>query len=331
MAKERVAHIDMASGIMILFMMLGHLNAKHIFLGDINLYTYLKRLFFFFMPWFFYKSGMFFVQQKRANIGGGKLLKPFAIWSAIGYIIYAVTQIFWGASTLFQSLIIQPSKYALFQNLILCNKPLWFLLTLYCVINIANVFMKYIHPLIIAVLGLLLGYGLFLLGNEYIPDLLANTAVGLSFFSIGYYMNSMENKVRVFIVAIVGYICAIGLLHSPYVDMRVNICYADRSGYDYFLWYMSSICGIIILNALCKYLKRIYCFPLLRFIGRNAMLFFVSHYVIIYALTAIYNNALKETIVQYPILPIISFIVIQGLMILGVQIFQNRKQIVINK
>lgn len=75
MARERVAHIDMAAGIMILWMMLGHINAKQIFLSTPDIYVFLSNFFFFFMPWFFYKSGMFFVPQEGRIMGGGEIAK----------------------------------------------------------------------------------------------------------------------------------------------------------------------------------------------------------------------------------------------------------------
>lgn len=74
MANERLEHIDVAAGIMILWMMLGHVGGASE-LGFINPHwmKYLERLFFFFMPWFFYKSGMFFAQKPTRITGGGKI------------------------------------------------------------------------------------------------------------------------------------------------------------------------------------------------------------------------------------------------------------------
>ena len=78
MAKGRVAHIDMAAGIMILWMMLGHVGASRLGFTTPEFVTCLRRVFFFFMPWFFYKSGIFFSIRPAsviANRGGAKIIE----------------------------------------------------------------------------------------------------------------------------------------------------------------------------------------------------------------------------------------------------------------
>ncbi len=74
MGKDRVAYIDMAAGIMILWMMLGHVSGSRLEFTTPSFYGMMRRLFFFFMPWFFYKSGMFFFTRPVSVIAnrGGK-------------------------------------------------------------------------------------------------------------------------------------------------------------------------------------------------------------------------------------------------------------------
>lgn len=188
-------------------------------------------------------------------------------------------------------LIIRPLKAILFQNLVLCNEPLWFLLTLYCVINISNVALKYIQPLILSFVGILIGYGISLTHIEYIPDILANTALGICFFCVGYWMKNKEANKWIVFVSVIGYLIATLLLHSPFVDMRINQCWIDRTGFDYVLWIPASICGIVILNAFCRLAVKVYRFPVLQHIGRNAMTYFVVHYIVFYAVGYILSIA----------------------------------------
>lgn len=293
MAKERVAHIDVAAGIMILFMMLGHVCASRFEFSVPHVFSYMQRVFFFFMPWFFYKSGAFYKLRNGTNIRGGKLLKPFAIWSAIGYGVYAISQLLWGNVSMCKLLFIRPLKAILFQNLVLCNEPLWFLLTLYCVINISNVVLKYLHPLILSFIGILIGYGISLIHNDYIPDILANTAMGMCFFCFGYWLKNKERNKWFVAVAVTGYLLATLLLHSPFVDMRINQCWIDRTGFDYMLWIPASICGIIVLNAFCKLAVKVYRFPVLQHIGKHAMTYFVVHYTVFYAVGYILSKVIN--------------------------------------
>ena len=285
MAKERIAYIDMAAGIMILWMMLGHVSACGPNSSTPIFFYQLRRVFFFFMPWFFYKSGMFFSSvpvSKMANGGGRKLLKPFAIWSAIGFVVYAIIQLILGEAPIFKLLVLRPLKAAVFQNLIVCNEPLWFLLTLFCVINIANIALKKVHPLVISMLGICMGYGLFLINYDYMPDIIANTATGLCFFSLGYWMQGKENNKWIVLISLVGYMIALLFMHSPFVDMRVNECWFNRAYLNYLLWFPFSYFGIIVLNNTCMFLQRYYSFPIINFVGKYAMKFYVTHYVVIY-------------------------------------------------
>lgn len=60
--RNREVYLDVVCGIMIIWMILGHLIAS-CGLRDTVLYTIGNRLFPFFMPWFFFKSGMFYKKR----------------------------------------------------------------------------------------------------------------------------------------------------------------------------------------------------------------------------------------------------------------------------
>ena len=279
-ASNRVDSIDMASGILIIWMVIGHVGVW--LFNAPQAYWFLNRFLFFFMPWFFYKSGLFFtIKEKPGFYGLKKLIKPFVIWSAIGYAVYAAIQIFlygkWGMSTL----VVKPLKVFIYQNLILCNEPIWFLLTLCVTINLASVLLRRVHPLVLAVICLLVAFSLHLIHNEKIPDILANTFSGLCFFSLGFWIKDREKTKVVFWVALAGYLCAL-LLGSPFVDIRLNECKTDVTSFDYLIWFPASLCGIIVFNALCRWITSVRKCRSLTYIGRNAMTILVSHYLPLY-------------------------------------------------
>lgn len=291
MQKERVEHIDIAAGIMILWMMIGHCGVPGTLYGQ-----YLHRLLFFFMPWFFYKSGLFFSCSnvaEVANRGGRKLLKSFAIWSIVGYVVYCAVQLIWRTTSLEEALLMYPLRRMLYENLIVCNGPCWFLLTLFFVINIGNILFRRVHPLVVAFFCFVIGYLINLSQNEKIPDLIANTATGLCFFSMGYWMQKKEKNIWIIIATIIGYLVAVLLFRSPFVDMRINQCLIDRTGYDYLLWFPACLCGIVVLNTICDWSMKIYRFPILKFIGVNAMLFYVVHDLPLYVTVNTLENVFQ--------------------------------------
>ena len=191
----------------------------------------------------------------------------------------------------------------------LCNKPLWFLLTLFVVMNVFNVTIQKINPMLLSLICILIGYALNKLNTEYIPDLIANSATGLCFFSTGYWIKDKESNIWLIIVAFVSLCFSIILLHSPYVDIRLNICPYDRSGYDYLLWFPASLSGIVVFNAVCRMSYKFYSFPILRYIGRNAVILYVSHYVILYLITEIFKKYFAY--IEWSIYPLMIFVFLQ--------------------
>ena len=132
--RYKYKYIDLGAGLMILWMIMGHavnqasmaeiiqyglwrttgvsalpegLHARIGSDGSVNIiglgYFIPNFLFFFFMQWFFYKSGQFFTKR---SIGDewkkdwSKLIVQFMIWSAVGYVLYVVLLGFQGGLTL---------------------------------------------------------------------------------------------------------------------------------------------------------------------------------------------------------------------------------------
>lgn len=74
--QKRIEYIDLAAGIMIIFMMLSHVIWAGVGVEP-HWMGLLRRLFFFFMPWFFYKSGHFYKLNNYKCcriIGGGEVI-----------------------------------------------------------------------------------------------------------------------------------------------------------------------------------------------------------------------------------------------------------------
>jgi len=113
---------------------------------------------------------------------------------------------------------------------------------------------------------------------NHIPKLIATSACGTFFYCFGYMLKEKENLLWVFILAIIVYVSCIVSREYSFVAMFDN---SLRSGY-YVVWLVGSLCGIIVLNNICKYLRKIYQFPILNHIGKNAMNYYVTHQWILF-------------------------------------------------
>ena len=307
---NRLTYIDLGAGIMILWMVLYHalqaawgmqLNGywdvtdaallpqgakafinteeKVEIFNPCVLFPYIS----FFMPWFFYKSGQFF--QKRPikalwKKDSAKLLKTFVLWSAVGYVFYLIFHSLDGTLTL------RSATYSILRGFILTgkipiNEPLWFLLTLFIVRAIANRLLpanenKSFHRRCgaIVLIGAGIAYICYLFPHRLLPYWVANTASGLCFFALGYWLSRYETKWWLLAPCIIAYLvcCFAGF---PMVDMIFNKLFAGQ----YELWIPTAFCGIVTFNAFCRGIAYLWKGhkSLLQLAGQNAMIIYVTH------------------------------------------------------
>lgn len=85
---KRLEYVDVVAGIMIIWMILGHCN----YFSSFYQLPY-RQFLSFYMPWFFYKSGMFFSTKGYAELlkkDANKYLRVFIVYSFIGWFIWSV-------------------------------------------------------------------------------------------------------------------------------------------------------------------------------------------------------------------------------------------------
>ena len=309
--KERIGYIDSAAGIMILWIIMCH---AYLYAGlsclsfakDISelpqwlsvvtdedgsmRILYLSIAFpylMFSMPWFFYKSGMFFSKRSSLSLlqkDARKLLLPYLIWGGVGYIIYLIF------SCLEQTMALRSATYSVLRTTFFTGAPpiniaLWFLFTLFLVRQIMNKllpdkedtktkFHLRITGIVICSIGI--GFFLYKLQIERIPLWVANTVTGCCFFAFGYWLRDyMYNRWVVgvstcmFIVS-----CILGL--SIVVPMN-NTCPQG----SYILWVPEALAGIIVFMAICKLFYKDNVFISgFRWLGKHAMQIYVTHYLV---------------------------------------------------
>ena len=273
---KRQTHIDALAGLMLLNMMLGHC-IQVAGCTKIPLYHWMNVLSFF-MPWFFYKSGMFYKGRSCKEIlwGGGKLIKPYIVWNIIGYVPFVLTLIA-RKDYVWYHYCLQPFKGILLHGQYSGNSPLWFLPVLFLVqLCYAWIYqrrkLKYLMiPGVFAI-----GYFCWLIGFDT-PRYIVSTMTGLFYYSMGNLLSNVQYKKPVFIVSGAVYLAFI-FTKIPFVDINMNTL---GSG-SYLLWPVFAISAIVFFNNIFLYLdKGLAKVKVLHHIGTYSMNYYVSHWVVI--------------------------------------------------
>lgn len=315
MTKERISYVDLGAGIMILWVILLHAISTYLgmewyginreVITDISLlphgihyyinpsgqitnmpvmvwFPYLH----FVMPWFFYKSGQFFVKRSQLDLvrkDSHKLLRQFIIWSAVGYIFFLIFTWMNGMLT-WREVTYRVMKRLFLEGHVEINLPLWFLFTLIGVRQIANIVLpskesKYywLICVVIVLFGYVVSYAAFRWNHRLLPLWVANGAAGLAFFTMGYSLQKYEKQWWLLLPCMAIYL-ACCIWKFPIVGMRGNTLTQGI----YLLNMPACLAGIVVFNVLCgflaKYLRSI-SLPF-EIVGQYAMVIYVTHGII---------------------------------------------------
>lgn len=133
--EKRIPYIDVVAGIMITWMILGH--CCYFSNYSFPFYKFLG----FYMPWFFYKSGMLFSSKNpklQLTKDAKKLLGYFVVFSIIGWLIWSFCCIIDG-SVEPKLCVVKSIKLFLHRGCFAGNGPLWFLISLFLVRLLSNI------------------------------------------------------------------------------------------------------------------------------------------------------------------------------------------------
>ena len=281
--KKRESHLDVVCGILIVYMIFMHCvqwaNATNFTISNI-----LGYVFFFFMPWFFFKAGMFFNPGKPmksiARSSFKRLIKPFVLYAIIGHIFYCINLFLnQNSDVLFYTW--HPIKSVLVAGASGGNAPLWFLITLFLVRILAKFGSNFNVKIC------LLGGGVALLLNVtdfHKPFWFANTMSGIFFFVCGYVMKNLQYNKKFFVATIILYVAA--MVFPSHVDMNRN----ELSCGSYFLWLVFSIGGCVVFDNVFGYVENKFCLPIQKFfesIGKNSMFYYCTHWIVLQVVSII--------------------------------------------
>lgn len=280
---RRDSSIDAVGGVLIIYMILTHVPPR---LGGeyFACYEYLSAVLFFFMAWFYFKSGMFshpvtLMNTLRKYID--KLIRPYLMYSLLG-IVLGITLLYCNNGDIITYIENQCLSYFYMSGAVDGNLPLWFLLSLFFVVIIYNLkeekeisdkWMSIAAFVWFSILVLVKWFVKHNGGIFPVPYLFINVPLGLFFFIVGKHV-----KLRYFTAILCGLIYSVSLLLLP-------VQFDFRTGdavklYMIFAYIPYALSGIILFNYIFMHIPYVALVPF-AFVGRNAMTIYVSHWLFI--------------------------------------------------
>jgi len=277
--RVRVAGFDLISGVMIIWMVMYHIFQWS---GMCSNVIYKQGLYwlFFFIPWFYFKSGYFYNPNANdsalRSIGDGvsKIIAPMIIWAAIGGIVWIPERIF-----IFH---LNPLKVALLPLYsilktgdVLSNLPLWFFVSLFFTKIISAMVLKRKFPIVYVAGFLLVGW---MISNHMnaAPLNMATFPIGVAFYCFGYmysvYAEKIPNTRLVAIASLVAFVY-LNLHFGSYVDVHRNSLQYGNYG---------AFCGLSLFATLLivRTLKNMHV-RLISWCGKQSIYIFALHWPVL--------------------------------------------------
>ncbi len=270
--KKRIEFIDLAKGVCIILVVMGHCGA----MVEIPGMSVVR------MPLYFILSGLFFKTYggfgnftiKKTN----KILIPFLFFYLLGCIAY------YAIKFIAPDLLITEARglWDIFDNRQFFNGPIWFLLCLFwCNLIFAaisiNVKSEIVRILIIVVLGSI-GY---LLGHYdvFVPLFLDVAMTSLPFFCFGYYLKKTQllypNGYDKYNPLIFLLFYAPAVLVSYYFDFRLSFHY--NAVVNPLAACFVAVMSVLAILFLCKMIGRV---PIISYAGRYSIVILCVHHFI---------------------------------------------------
>lgn len=287
-STRRQNHIDAISGLFIVQVVLLHIIILTRCTENLIYDIVFQQLFVFYMPWFFFKNGLFYRHRNMKdaiNYITQRLAKPYIyilVVSAAATILYSGSNNFNGIYVTFD--IITQLKYLFWHGALAENLPLYFLLSLSIVrISAATIdrfsdkygsTITFIATVVVLIVLAQVSFRL--------PDYIINSFIGLLFFSLGRLSVSLFNSDKIAYLATAIYTVLV-LLMPSFVDFRTGFTVQGK----FWIWVIISLCGIIFTNYFMKLINKVFTFKLLIYIGQHSMAIYVIHFLLIFLLTRI--------------------------------------------
>lgn len=269
MEKERIHYIDVAKGLAIVIVVLGHCTATTLGSHSRLFYT----IYAFHMPFWFFLSGLLYNTKDWQSFFSGKLkslLLPYLFFFMLNVISYQVLN---------QIGYIQLHQFVKFGGL-------WFLLSLFYVVISYYIFdtycfskiksgIKNIVLTILSCLFLIVGWG----GGKDLPISSFSTTMVCFFFHIGVlfrkykgFLNFQNKRIRCLVVCVSMILIVLLACTAPMNPVPVDVNYGRYGNKLMFMIHaFLGIIGFLLLAAAIKKSCKI------EYLGRNSLLILVIH------------------------------------------------------
>lgn len=289
--SNRISFIDVLKAIGIFFVFLGHAPGLN---NNLKIYIYS-----FHMPLFFFIAGMFF-KSDYITTGFKKYiikklrdrLLPYFFFGIITYLVWLAQ------SSIGVKSEIDPLKplFGMFYGTsqwLIANNVLWFLACLFITeilfFILRSHFIKQYILIIVTITISILGYIYSFSGFPRLPFCMDISLIAITFYCGGYILKDLMlkdkfNKFVVFILFVSG-------AFFSYINGRIDMSSNQYENYPFFL--IASFSSIIFWFQISK---KIPALGVLKYIGKNSILFFLLHNVSVAILYAFIYKILGEQI-----------------------------------
>lgn len=167
-----------------------------------------------------------------------------------------------------------PFKELLFTGGLEGNRPLWFLFTLFWTQLIFNyLFQKKLSAYWMVFGGLIWAIIMYLLGYNS-PTYMVNIPLAIAVYALGYLWKDNQFTKRYVSIALIAYLSV--MIYCPsHLIFAANVLNPEGV---YVLSLVFSIAGCILFNNIFKYIPN---FPVLQYIGRHSMVYYISHWLML--------------------------------------------------
>lgn len=298
MTQKRDPTADIAKGIGILLVVIGHLKISE---GLHSLiYMFHMQLFFFMSAIFFHKRTTYL---RFLSTDIKRLLIPYIIFTIIFYPIQIYKDLQGLDGTMGGVILASDFKPSI------TNRPLWFLLVLFILRSLTYVYEKVLISVrvkkIVAIILSFIGYGVVIHNPELLPESISRTIIALGFWFCGYFYGKGALDIKmlnsrcdylIYIASLIMLTVGVLLNHSSDI-MLLRI---DTNP----LWfYGCALSGIVLTLYISKTLRnqRNGIGESLSYVGRNTLYIFGLHWPLISVLQY-WMNGIIPIFAQFMIL-----------------------------
>lgn len=280
LTNNRNIGFDFISALLILYMIFAHVM-QWSKLTQTDSYILYQRIFFFFMAWFFFKSGIYAkhdVNLKEYIIKNARQLLLPALYFTLMGLPYVWYQLYTNGDYDIVHYTLSVIKSLVMNGNLTGNLPLWFLITLFEVKILYALICKAFsikHLGGVVFIAFLIFATAFYKADFHKPCYIFSVFTAMTFYAGGNFLTHKIYSYKYFMPSMILYIMSI-VFFPQMVDLRTStLIYGN-----YALWILISIAACITWNNLAKFIESFIPSFVIK-IGSESMNYYVTHWLVI--------------------------------------------------